>query len=194
MRKNLLTVCGALAVAGAALAAQTPQTPSTSSAPARPAAGAGTVTVTGCLATWDDKSATSSPGATASSQAASGGTKYVLKNVQDGSSASSSTSASPSSSASSASAGSRAGTYLLKADSSVNLSAHLNHKVQVTGSVDQSAHSSTSGASSQPARPGTTASPSDRPSTASGSGDMGSSMKPATLSVSSVTMISATCP
>lgn len=90
--------------------------------------------------------------------------------------------------------------YLLKGDSSVNLSAHLN--LQITGSVDKSAaHSSATSLSGQPstAPPGTpnpTDPPSDTPAAsangASRAHDMGA-MKPATLKVASVTMVSATC-
>jgi hypothetical protein len=201
MRSNILAACGVLVVAGLTVSAQTPQTqpqPSTPSTPkTRSMDAAGSVTVTGCLAAWDGK-ATAGPADSASSSssasakgASTAGTKYVLTHVQEGSGASTSGSSSV------------PATYLLKADSSVDLNAHLNHKVQITGSVDKStrAHSGDMSASGQPstALPGTpnpTDPPSDNPATASGASrahDMGS-MKPATFKVTSVAMVSATCP
>jgi hypothetical protein len=68
-------------------------------------------------------------------------------------------------------------------DSSVNLSQHLNHKVTVSGTVDGR---SQSGTMSKPSTPTTTASP-ER------SGAMGMSTEPATLTVTTLTMVSATC-
>jgi hypothetical protein len=195
MRANTLAACGVL-VAGIGISAQTPQTPpqpSTPSASPTPMEASGTVTVTGCLGTWDGKSTadrveSAAPSSSPSATGSAAGTTYMLTSVQ------------AVSSSASAPGGSAASSYLLKPDSSVNLSAHLNHKVQITGSVDNTA-AARSGTSGDPntARPGVpnpTDPTSDKPATASGAPrthDMGS-MKPATLKVTTVTMVSATCP
>jgi hypothetical protein len=201
MRTHIFTACGVLVVAGFTASAQTPQTPP--SQPTSPATSqksmdaGGSVTVTGCLAAWDGKSMSGSgPGTDAGSTApssapASGptgaGASYVLTSVQQGTGSASTTS--------SASSAGVAGKYLLKADSTVNLSAHLNHKVTVTGTLDKMSPDSGGGASA--GAPASTDPPrTDKPATASGSErahDMGS-MKPQTLKVTSVTMVSATCP
>lgn len=165
MRTNIFaTACGVLALAGFTGSAQTPQTPptqpTTSSAAARPASDdKPTVTVTGCL-TGDSK-ASSSASPTGASRAAA---KYVLTNVQE--------TGAPASSTPSAGAGK---SYVLKSDASVDLSAHVNHKVQITGSLDKSASSAT------------------YPSSATASEKAQDSMNAPTLKVSNLTMVSSTC-
>jgi hypothetical protein len=201
MSTHIFTAFGVLVVAGFTASAQTPQTtPSQPTSPAtsqKPMDAGGPVTVTGCLAAWDGKSMSSSGpgtdvGVTGSSSApASGatgaGASYVLTSVQQGTG--------PAPTTSSASSAGVAGKYLLKADSTVDLSAHLNHKVTVTGTLDKMSADRGSGVSA--GVPGSTDPPrTDKPATASGSAhahDMGS-MKPQTLKVTSVTMVSATCP
>ncbi len=201
MSTHIFTACGVLVVAGLTASAQTPQTtPSQPTSPAtsqKPMDAGGPVTVTGCLAAWDGKSMSSSgPGTDAGSAAASSarasgatgaGASYVLTSVQQGTGSASTTS--------SASSASVAGKYLLKADSTVNLSAHLNHKVTVTGTLDKmSAHTGSDVSANAPSS--TDPPRTDKPATASesaGAHDMGS-MKPQTLKVTSVTMVSATCP
>ena len=201
MSPNIFAACGVLVVAGLTASAQTPQTtPSQPTSPAtsqKPMDAGGPVTVTGCLAAWDGKSMSSSgpstdAGTAASSSApASGatgaGASYVLTSVQQGTGSASTTSR--------ASSASVAGKYLLKADSTVNLSAHLNHKVTVTGTLDKmSAHTGSDVSANAPSS--TDPPRTDKPATASesaGAHDMGS-MKPQTLKVTNVTMVSATCP
>ena len=162
MRTNIFaTACGVLAFAGLTVSAQTPQAPptqpTTSSAAARPMSDdKPTVTVTGCLTS--DSRASSSASPTGASRSAA---KYILTNVQEtGAPASSTPSAGKS--------------YVLKSDASVDLSAHVNHKVQITGSFDKNAASATS--------PSATASEKAQ-----------DSMSAPTLKVSNLTMVSSTC-
>ena len=181
MRTTMLTAC-AMLVAGLAVSAQTPQTPPQSSTPStsapRSTDAAGPMPVTGCLAAWDGKSMTgradsASPSGSPGAAVSTTGTTYMLTNVHGSGSSSSSGAAS---------------SFLLTGDSSVNLSAHLNHKVQITGAVDKGAENSS-------ATPSQTTPPSDAATASADSRahDMGA-MKPATLRVTSVTMVSATCP
>jgi hypothetical protein len=201
MTTNIFTACGVFVVAGLTASAQTPQAPpSQPTVPAtsqKPMDAGGAVTVTGCLAAWDGKSMSGSgPGAdaasaTSSSAGASGasgaGAAFVLTSVQQGTGSPSTTS--------SASNASVAGKYLLKADSSVNLSAHLNHKVTVTGTLDKVSADVGSGMSASVPSP-TDPPRTDNQDTASGSarGHEVGPMKPQTLKVTGVTMVSATCP
>lgn len=197
MTTHIAAACGVLVVAGLTASAQTPQTtPSYPSSPTaqKPMDPGRSVTVTGCLAAWDGKSmsnsrpttdaGSASPSSAPASGPTSAGASYVLTSVQQGTASASTTS----------SVG-VAGKYLLKADSTVNLSAHLNHKVTITGTVDKMSGDTGSGVTAN--TPSATELPrTDQPSTASGSArahDMGS-MKPQTLKVTSVTMVSATCP
>ena len=123
-------------------------------------------TVTGCLKAWDDKKMAPSP-TTASAQ-------YVLTDVAR-------------TGAASKNAGS---SFLLRtSDAAVSFSQHLNHKVEVTGTVSDSAPSGTSTAGT-PDRP-----TSDKPSAyrdASASGRE-TDMKLPTLNVRSLKMVSPTC-
>jgi len=198
MSTYIVAACGVLAVAGLTASAQTPQTtpsqPTSTATSQKPMDASGPVTITGCLAAWDGKSMSSSGAGTeagtspSSSASASGpssaGAGYVQTSVQQGTGSPSTTSSA-----------SVAAKYLLKADSTVNLNAHLNHKVTVTGTIDKMSADMGSGMStSVPSSRG--APRADKPDTASGSSrahDMGS-MKPQTLKVTSVMMVSATCP
>jgi hypothetical protein len=196
MRTNIFTACGALAVAGLTVSAQTPQTPPsqppTPATSQRPMDAGSPVTVTGCLAAWDGKSMSSSgsdagSAASSSARASDATAKYMLTNVQHGT-------GSPSTTSGATSAGGAGSSYMLKADSTVKLSAHLNHKVSVTGTLDKL--SAPSGSESARTPSPTDPSAIDKPAAASGSArahDTGS-MKLQTLKVTSVTMVSATCP
>ncbi len=140
-------------------------------------------TVTGCLKTWDSRTmapatgsgsgAGSAASATASAPAAAGASaQYVLSNIDR-------------TGAASRAAGS---SFLLKtSDSSVSFSQHLNHKVELTGTLSDSA--SGMGSADKPM--------SDKPSTdrdASASGRVSSSdLKLPTLSVTALKMVSPTC-
>lgn len=192
MRTYILVVCGML-VAGLAVSTQTPQAQPERPRPVTPApasaGAAGSITVTGCLVTSDGKSAArgsheAAPASASGSTGSATDAAYMLTNVQRGSSSASSRSQK---------------SYVLEADSTVNLSAHLNHRVSVTGSVDKSAHNR-SHATSEPgaAQPGPppTDPPADTPAKARDAQrahDM-RAMKHETLKVTSVSMVSATCP
>jgi hypothetical protein len=214
MKKHILAVCSAVAISGVSLGAQQtppqpqplPQTPPTEQTPpAQPAprtpepTSAPTpatrqsapmadmartaTTVTGCLKTWDSRTmapATGS-GSGAGSAASAVATKpatpgasaqYVLSNIER----------------SGAAARSGASSFLLKtSDSSVSFSQHLNHKVEVTGTLSDAA-SGTPSSSTPPPSP----SAADRDASASGrvSAD---DMKLPTLNVTALKMISPTC-
>jgi hypothetical protein len=215
MKKSILAMCSVVAISGAGLAAQqpTPTTPPTQQTPptqpaqrppdpstppaqspqtSSPTARSGqdmarsSVTVTGCLKTWDSRTmapatgAGSGAGSTASTTSSTPATpgasaQYVLSNVEGATGAS-------------RAAGS---SFLLKtSDSSVSFSQHLNHKVQVTGTLSDSGRStsgSTDRAADRADKPTT-----DRDASASGrvaSGDMNLP----TLDVTALKMISPTC-
>lgn len=202
MTKNIVAACGIAALSSLTLAAQQSTQPSTQ--PSSSDSGR-TVTVTGCLQSWDGSSSTvgrsgttpSRPESSATSSAAGG--QFILTNVQQGSS---SDSASSTSSASSASSSAAAQTYVVSAGSSgVNLSQHLNHKVQITGTtISARAGSSGSGTTDQSAtadRPGSSSSPGSSSAPGSASASARGTATPAsampTLNVTSIKMVSANC-
>jgi hypothetical protein len=205
MRKHMLAgVCSLVAVAGVGLAAQQPpayppptqQTPPTQPAqrppepttqrppdpttepvtppatrPSSPMADIArtSTTVTGCLKTWDDKA--KGPSTTAASG------QYVLTNVERSGAASRTTGSS----------------FLLKtSDAAVSFSQHLNHKVEVTGTLSDSAPTSTSTAGT-PDRPTSDKPSTDRDASATGRDTAASDMKLPTLNVRSLKMVSPTC-
>jgi hypothetical protein len=211
MKKSILAMCSVVAMSGAGLAAQQPtpttpptqQTPPTQPAqrppdpstpttqqptpttPRRDDMARTSVTVTGCLKTWDSRTmapatgagsgAGSAASATSSTPAAPGASaQFVLTNIEGATGAS-------------RAAGS---SYLLKtSDSSVSFSQHLNHKVQLTGTLSDSGRGTTGSTAGAPTA--------DKPSTdrdASASGRVSSSdMKLPTLNVTALKMVSATC-
>lgn len=214
MKKSILAMCSVVAISGVGLAAQqpTPTTPPTqqtppsqpaqrppdpatpatqspaTSSPSRQGDMARTsITVTGCLKTWDSRTmapatgagsgAGSAASATSSTPAAPGASaQYVLSNVEGATGA----------------ARAAGSSFLLKtSDSSVSFSQHLNHKVQVTGTLSDAGRStsSTDRAADRPTP--------DKPSTdrdASASGRVSSDdMKLPTLNVTALKMISPTC-
>jgi hypothetical protein len=218
MKKSILAMCSVVAISGAGLAAQQPspttpptqQTPPTQPAqrppdPSTPTTQPPTtsspttssptsgqdmartsVTVTGCLKTWDSRtmapatgagSGAGSAAATTSTTPASPGTsaQFVLTNVEGATGAS-------------RAAGS---SFLLKtSDSSVSFSQHLNHKVQVTGTLSDSGRSTSSAtdrAADKADKPST-----DRDASASGRVSSGDMNLP-TLNVTALKMISPTC-
>ncbi len=140
-------------------------------------------TVTGCLKTWDSRtmapatgsgsgagSAAAPVGAAPSSTGAS--SQYVLTNIER----------------SAAASRQGASSFLLKtSDSSVSFSQHLNHKVEVTGTLSDSAQDLSSADKPTSDKPST-----DRDASASGrvSAD---DMKLPTLNVTALKMISPTC-
>ena len=210
MKRNIFAACGALVIAGFTLSASqtpAPTQPPPGTPPSTPTAAGGTVTVTGCLKPW-----TGAASSSAASTATAGTAQYVLTDIDHKSSGMSSGSTAPGSTPS-ATGTAATGTpgamaqrgeggmdheYLVRADSaSVNLSQHVNHKVELTGRVTK-ADASRTGAASTPATPGTPGTPSTgTPSTGTpATGRPQDSTKPdkPTLSVSALKMVSATCP
>lgn len=181
MTRHIFATCGVFAIAGLTAAAQSPTTQPGSS-PQRSGTGS-SMTVTGCL---------TSPGGSSSSAASSSaaGAQYILTNAESGSGASSSSpSATPPSSSPSASRAGSGTSYVLKAEgSSANLSEHVGHKIQVTGTLDSGSESSTSPSSPGSTQPGSTA-----PSGQSGASRSAGAMGMQTLKVTNVTMISSSC-
>ena len=175
MTRQVLATCGAMAIAGLAVSAQSPQ-PSTAQPPStQPAASARAsdsdklLTVTGCVARAGSTSPTSSAGAAGSTDG------FILTNAQLGSKAKSSPDSPAATTPPAASTGPRstASSYTLKAQGAgVDLSAHLNHKVTVTGTLDSMASSSAGTPSATDARP--------------------AAAMP-TLNVTSLTMVSSSC-
>ena len=197
MSKTVLALCGALAIAGLTLAAQTPQT-TRPDQPTPSATSDSTLTVTGCLKPWTASMTGGAPAPNPESGAPTttgAEAMYVLTDIDDsggkpGSRAGTTgATAAPGTGASGSTSNPQA-MYLLKPkDATVNLSQHVNHKVQVSGTV--SSDSTRSGSSTSPmAKPGdppSSTSPRDMsPTSAAG--------KPATLTVGSITMVSSTCP
>ena len=206
MKKHMLALCSAVAISGVSLGAQQPppqqqplpQTPPTEQTPPaqpaprtpEPATRAASpvadmartaTTVTGCLKSWDSRTmapATGS-GSGAGSAASAVATKpatpgasaqFVLSNIER----------------SGAAARSGASSFLLKtSDSNVSFSQHLNHKVEVTGTLSDAAATPPSSTAPSPAS-------ADRDASASGrvSAD---DMKLPTLNVTALKMVSPTC-
>jgi hypothetical protein len=205
MKKHIVALCSAVAISGVTLGAQQtppqpqplPQTPPTEQTPPaqpaprtpEPATRAASpvadmartaTTVTGCLKTWDSRAmapATGS-GSGAGSAASAIATKpatpgasaqFVLSNIER----------------SGAAARGGASSFLLKtSDSNVAFSQHVNHKVEVTGTLSDAASTPSSAAASTPSA--------DRDASASGrvSAD---DMKLPTLNVTALKMVSPTC-
>lgn len=190
MTRTMLAACavGAFA-ASTTIGAQTPPAPKPQ--PSTPSMASqsdkDTVTLTGCLKAWDDNatgeptSTTPSPtGTTPSATGAMAATKFMLTNVETAGAPKSTTPAQPS--------GMAAQHYVLMADKGVNLAAHLNHQVRITGKkapgMSNTMHSDTAKPESRP-------DPS-KPSAGIMTGDQ-AHKDLGTINVSAVTMISATC-
>ncbi len=190
MNHPLFAALGAIAGSGTmTLTAQTPapspprpQTPSPSSTPSR--TDDKTITVTGCLkagdGSMDSSRTTPNPSASATST-------FVLTDIDDSSSntAGSGTTAERTPGRSGTSMAGKQ--YALKADTAVNLSAHVGHKVRVTGKLDDMGDRMRETATADPAaRPADPA----RPGSTGARDAMGPTQ---TLTVSTVTMISPAC-
>lgn len=213
MKNSILAVCGAVALAGLTVSAQQPPPqpqpqpitpPTQQTPPAQPAQRppepypstptpstrapmpdvAGAVTLTGCLKTWDGRTAApatgagSGAGSAASAPTAPGSTEYVLTNVERSEAA--------------RTAGVAGSSFLVKStDPGVSFSQHLNHKVQLTGTVSDAAKDMgrpTDRSADQPMP--------DKPSpdaSAAATGRGPSDMKMPTLNVTALKMISPTC-
>jgi hypothetical protein len=168
MKKLLGVYCGIVA-ATAVLSAQTPSTPSTSSAQTTTTRQSSQpVTITGCIS----PDLTSNPSA-----AAAANQRFILSNVQ------------PSAGATTAaqSGSTTVTSYILAPGADVNLAPQLNHKVEITGTVDSTSTSTHSTSSST--SPSTTS-----PATTTSSTTQSSSSSMPTFRVTSVKMLSETCP
>lgn len=197
MKHAIIAACGAVAVAGTlTLAAQTPPRPQaprpSPSTPSRTDEKA--ITVTGCLKAWDATTgAAAATPAPADTVAGAPAGRFVLTNVEpdviDGASE-----AAPTSGAAARST-TESKQYVLTADAGVNLAAHLNHKVRLTGKATPMADHSAAGATArptEPSRPGEMPPPAPaEPGHATPGHDVAKAFT--TLAVSSVTMISASC-
>ncbi len=178
---------------------QTPSTPSTSSPTtsgdqSTSSSYGSPVTITGCVQRAD------------SSASGTGGSGFVLKSTGSGSSSSSPSSGSPTSSSTPSSTGSPSSPssttgqeyQLMAGSSSVQLADHVGHQVEVTGTMGSGASPSSSGttgstsgtgtSSTTPSQPGSTQ-PGQATSPAASSMSAGS-----TFNVTSVRMVSASCP
>jgi hypothetical protein len=169
MTKLLGMYCGIVA-ATAVLSAQTPTTPttpSTSSSQATTTSESGQpMTITGCIS----PDTTSKPGASTMTNQ-----RFILSNVQP-----------PAGATTAAQSGNTAVTsYILAPGADVSLSQHLNHKVQITGTVDASRTTTSSSSSTSPS----TASPST-----TSSATQSSTASSPTFRVTSVKILSESCP
>ena len=210
MKYTFLAACGAVTLASAmTLSAQTPAQPPTTrpqtSAPTQPATRTdqSSVTVTGCLKPWDNAmgGGATAPMAKPGDPMAKPGdpmgkpgapmasTRWVLTNVQGD--RATGQSQSPSAGGAASPAHPQASQYVVTAGAGVNLSAHVNHQVRITGTVasgmDHGNMAPADKAGDKPmARPGDA-----KPGMAAD--HMQGNKMSATLMATSVTMISATC-
>ena len=183
MTHSMIAACGVLVAGTLTLSAQAPtpapQTPRPSqTTPAR--TDDKTMTVTGCLKPADASQTAPAPSASPSTTAPA--SRFMLTNVEpDGGTPGSSSSASAAKPAKPApedspAAGTMSGAgkqYVLVPDAGVNLAAHLNHKIRITGKLSDKADTKTTAPAET--RTGATAT------------------TPATIAVSAVTMVSASC-
>lgn len=182
MKHVIFATCGALAVAGTmTFAAQEPmRPPAPTPSPSTPArTDDRTITVTGCLKTWDEKGGMVPTGDAA-------GARYVLTNVEGDKGMTDRATpdvAAPAPSGAPAMAAPPT-QYVLTPESSVNLAPHVNHKVTVTGK--------TSTATDDHAAP--TSRPGDPEPAQPHAGMRAMSGTFTNLTVSSLTMVSTTCP
>lgn len=214
--RTILVACGAIAVAGFAVSAQTLQPNSQTPRPSTQASSpAGKVmTVTGCLKPLDGMSMNTPAGPTApagspgSGSGAAGtpmpgravGAQYLLTNVEHGAGSTmpdrpaGSPTGSPAGATTSGAGATGAptppaamhGSFVLRAEeSTVKLSAHVNHKIQVTGEMQEPM----GGNRSTTPNSGTAGTPAGAPSR----GTMDEMSAPV-LIVTSVQMVSSTCP
>ena len=213
MNNAVFAACGALALAGTmTLSAQTP-TPTPmppgwpqAQTPAEPMQkpAVGTMTVTGCLKAADSTmgatpgGAMAKPGATMPGSVMAGA-RYMLTDVamdgqvRGGLMGTPIAGAPAPATATGAPAHAMATQYLVVGASGVDLSAHVGHKVSITGSVAH-AHAGMPGNKpmAKPDMPATRPGDAPKPN-AMGMDHMGADKGWSTLTASSITMVSATC-
>lgn len=190
MTKHICAACGALALAGVALGAQTPtpSQPQTTQPPAsvQPMKGDNPVTVTGCLKPFDPATMAARPSEETGAAAAGSEKMFVLTDVKELASGTNPAAGTPSAGTTASPAGMAPKSFVLKAgSSSVNLAQHVNHTVEVTGSKSDDKSRDHDGPSTSTAtRPGA-------PEPSAGASPHRD--KPATLTVTALKMVSATC-
>ncbi len=197
MNYGFFGLCGALAIASTmTLAAQAPTQPPTTRpqppAPTQPwthPADQSPITVAGCLTPWDSTMATAPAGPTATpgdprakpGAAPMATTRYVLRNVSREIAAPGPPQAATPTAGTPPPTHPQASQYIVAAGSGVNLAAHVNHQVRLVGTVD---YGMTMAHADKPAD-----TPADKATARPGD----PAHARATLTATSVTMISATC-
>lgn len=160
MRTPIVATFGACAIAGLTATAQTPTTSSTPTPTTQSARSPETtLTLVGCLNYWDgsrDRKARPGSSGVARPPASGPSAKYMLSNIESRSQG----------------GGVPAASYALTGDSAVNLAGHVNHKVQVSGTI--------------------AADPNGNPSAGVKPADASATSLP-TLKVTSVKMLESTC-
>jgi hypothetical protein len=184
MTRHIIAACGALAIAGMAAGVSAQSTSQTT--PPRQAADSGhTMTVTGCLKSWDGQSSpgATSPTGTPGETRQAGEAKYVLTDVQMTASGTDATDTTPGTAARSGSTDPHHQFLVRAEDASVDLTNHLNQRVEVTGRMSGEDHRSHTGATGTDTTPGTAGQRTDP----AGSKDM------PTLTVTSVRTVAGSC-
>jgi hypothetical protein len=192
MVRTLLTACGVFALAAAADYVQM------HSAPASPAlamqrqsvlapfavvnqtARETTVIVTGCLKPWDDMAGAPAP--SSATTAASGGRRFLLVNVESEPPGESDRIVRP------------PVQYVVTADASVDLGAHVNHKVRITGRTSAAPAATGAGRPPEPPPPGTPPPDPARPETPMPDARPAPTKGWALLTATSIAMVSTSCP
>jgi hypothetical protein len=177
---RLALLIGTCALLGVSAAAQTPARPAVAAQePPRP------LTLTGCVQAWDPSTMGPPP------SPGEGGQVLILTDAQDAAKATpgapspSSTPASPDAKRAPAAGGHS--TYLLKAASAaVNLASHLDHRVELTGTLATDHAAATPAAPTTPPGASAAGTPGDRPAAASA--------PPVAFTVTRVTMLEKSCP
>ena len=163
MTHTLIAACGVCAMAGLTAMAQTPASPPSTPSTQSTVRSETSLTLVGCLKYWDGATdALRGPTSTPTRRPAGPSAKYMLSNVESRNQG----------------GGVPATSYALTGDSKVNLAGHVNHKVQVSGTI-------AADKDGNPA-PGTSSPPNIRPSEA-----RDTSLP--TLKVTTVTMLESTC-
>ena len=187
MSRTILAACGVLAIASLTAMAQTPQTARPGQT-TPPSGSDSTLTLTGCLKPWSESmmgggAITPNPesGAPATPTTNAADAQYVLTDIDD-------SSRKPGSTASGSTPNPQV-MYLLKPkDPTINLGQHVNHKIQVTGTLSSDSTRSgslTPSPMAQPRDPAKSPTRDTSPTSAAG--------KPATITVSAITMVSSSC-
>ncbi len=163
MTHTLLAACGACAIAGLTAMTQTPASPAPLASTQSASSSDTSLTLIGCLKYWDGATdATRGATSTPARRPAGPSAKYMLSNVESRNQG-----------------GGVPGTsYALTGDSKVNLAGHVNHKVQVSGTIAADHYGNPAPGTSSPGR----ARPSEARDTPL-----------PTLKVTTVTMLESTC-